>query len=270
MLAGQHLLTRRRLQGQSRAPELRRALKQLMSSGICQLCGEYAKLVDSHILPEFFYEGTYDESHRFISVTSHPRHRPRPMQRGLTEPLMCSACDTRIGRYESYAATVLRRADAMAGTASDGITLTDIDFTLFRLFGLSLLWRAHIARSYMFSAVKLGPFAARLTAMIHEGDPGEPPEFGFALAKVVGLDTHASMISAPAANRYHGHRVYNFMARGYEWVFVVSGSSDRLRDRFPFVGQDPILCIPILTRDRRRLFANICRAFPRAFGDSTK
>ena len=236
-----------------------------MPPGICHLCGDRTALVASHVFPEFFYEGTYDESHRYISVTSHPRHRPRPMQRGLTEPLLCSPCDGQIGRYESYSATLLRRADAAVDQNQKGITLAEVDFTLFRLFGLSLLWRAHIARGHLFATVNLGPFAARIASMIRHEDPGEPHEFGFALAKVVGLDTHGSMITAPAISRYEGHRAYHFMARGYDWAFVVSGRSDRLRDQFPFIGDHSVLHIPFIARDRRRLFASIRQAFPRAF-----
>jgi hypothetical protein len=236
-----------------------------MQPGTCHLCGQATNLVDSHIFPEFFYEGTYDESHRFISVTSHPRHKPRPMQRGITEPLLCSACDGRFGRYESYAAILFRRADAEAATASRGIALADVDFTQLRLFGMSLLWRAHVAQSHMFRAVDLGRRAEPLRRMLREGNAGEPHEYGFALAKVVGLELHGEMISAPVPAKYEGHRAYRFMARGYEWAFVVSGSARSLKEEFPFVGTHTQLYLPFLKKDKRQLFSSIRRAFPKVF-----
>ena len=67
------------------------------------------------------------------------------------------------------------------------------------------------------------------------------------------------------AAKYKGHRAYRFMARGYDWSFVVSGRPDRLKEEFPFVGAHPSLYIPFLQHDKRVLFANIRRAFSRAF-----
>ena len=236
-----------------------------MSSDVCQLCGEETKLVNSHVFPEFFLEDTYDESHRFISVTSHPLQKPRPLQRGYTERLLCSACDGQLGQYESYAARLLRRADTEAAAAQGGVELTGVDFTTFRLFGLSLLWRAHIARGHMFGAVNLGQHAESLGVMLENQDPGQPHQFGFALAKVVGLELHGTMVIAPMAAKYKGHRAYRFMARGYDWAFVVSSTADQLKEEFPFVGSHQSLHIPFVPHDKRRLFASIRRAFPRAF-----
>ena len=101
--------------------------------------------------------------------------------------------------------------------------------------------------------------------MLRDQDAGQPHEFGFALAKVVGLELHGTMIIAPMAAKYKGHRAYRFTARGYEWAFVVSVTTDRLKEEFPFVGAHTTLYIPFLRQDRRLLFANIRRAFPRAF-----
>jgi hypothetical protein len=91
-----------------------------MASHICRLCGSDGPLCFSHVLPEFFYEGTYDEGHRFVSVTDHPRHRPRIMQKGLREHLLCAACEGRLSRYETYVAALLRAIDVDFAHGSRG------------------------------------------------------------------------------------------------------------------------------------------------------
>jgi hypothetical protein len=236
-----------------------------MTPGICQLCGETKDLSYSHIFPEFFYESNYDEDHRFVSVTSHPMHKPRSMQKGFREHLLCAECETQFSKYESYAATLLRRADA-APILNGGITLTDVDFKTFRLFGLSLLWRLHLSRTHTFRAVDLGPHAEGIRTMLQREDPGEPHEYGFALIKATGLDTEGEIMIGPAPGRYHGVRVYHFMARGYRWVFLVSRKPLALQDQLPSIGTNGRLFIPAVEHDKQTIYRQLRRAFPKWLG----
>lgn len=231
-----------------------------MPSGICQLCGGTRELSFSHIFPEFFYESNYDEQHRFVSVTSHPMHRPRSTQKGFREHLLCAQCETQFARYESYAATLLRLADAASSTPG-GIALHDVDFKTLRLFGLSLLWRMHVSRLHTFRTVDLGPHAEKIRSMLQREEPGEPHEYGFALIKVTGLDTEGEIMIGPVPVRYHGARAYHFMARGYRWVFLVSKESAALKGQFPPVGNDSTLFIPAVEHDKQTFYRQLRRTF---------
>jgi hypothetical protein len=231
-----------------------------MVSGVCNLCAKESSLVNSHVFPEFFYERTYNEAHQFISVSNHPLRRPRPMQRGLTERLLCAGCDNQISKYATYAAALLRRIDATPETIPGQIVIEDVDLKTFRLFGLSLLWRAHVAKSYMFRSVRLGSHAERLRSMLRAGDPGDPHKYGFTFAKIVGLETHGHLMLAPIRTKYEGHPVYQVMARGYEWVFMVSNVSRDIRNIFPYVGFESALVIVTVTYDKRQLFRQLRQA----------
>ena len=233
-----------------------------MVVGICELCGHTESLSNSHVFPEFFYEGTYGEGHQFISVTNHPLHRPRPMQKGLRERLLCAQCEEKFSKRETYSAALLRRVDSASQSRSGLVVMRDVDFSAFRLFALSLLWRAHVAKGHMFGDVRLGPHASRIRTMLHTGDAGEPHEYPFTFARVAGLDTHGQMIIAPMPARYGGNRVYHFMARGYEWVFMVAKVSAYIRESFPYVGCESALLVPTVAYDKRQLFGALRRAFP--------
>lgn len=235
-----------------------------MVIGICHLCGHQASLSNSHAFPEFFYEGTYDEEHRFISVTSHPLHRPRPMQKGLREHLLCAVCEAKLSKHETYAASLLREVDQKPETPSGRVVIEAPNLESLRLFGLSLLWRAHIARGYMFRDVKLGPHALRIREMLMHEDPQDPHVYPFTFAKIVGLDTHGQMIIAPRKTRYNGHVVYHFMARGFEWVFMVATVSHVIREFFPYVGSERSLVIATISEDKQQLFARVRKSFPKA------
>jgi len=81
-----------------------------MKFGSCRLCLVEKDLAHSHIFPEFFYEPTYDDTNRFVSLSTHPRHKPKLFEKGLREHLLCEKCEAQFCRYESYAASILRKA----------------------------------------------------------------------------------------------------------------------------------------------------------------
>ena len=141
----------------------------------CALCGIDAQLQDSHIIPEFAFKTAYDDKHRCRVLSTYSR-RPRPFeQKGVREPLLCAECETRLSRYEHYASQVIdggvpsRVRDLRA--SHNCIDVFDLDYTKFKLFGLSVLWRAGVAKHSMFSRVRLGRHEPILRDMIMQGDP---------------------------------------------------------------------------------------------------
>lgn len=234
----------------------------------CRLCGEEVKLVDSHILPEFFYQSLYDEGGRFKSISNHPHHRPRLLQKGFTERLLCEVCDGKLSRYETYSARLLRRADEATDANVHGAVLQDVNFRDFRLFGLSLLWRMHVSSLHMFRVVRLGVHAERLRRMLAADDPGQPHEYGFLIWKVAGLKMTGDMLVAPLRAKLKGHIAYQMTARGYRWVFTVSSTTYSLGG-YLFVGAHAELPIPNIYEDQQSLFRKLQRAFPRDLGGSS-
>ena len=216
-----------------------------MKLGNCKLCLNEKPLVESHVFPEFFYEPVYDEKHRFISVTTHPRHKPKLLQKGFWEHLLCKDCDGQISRYETYAANILRRCDDYRTRDDTAIVIPNFDYQLFKLFGLSLIWRSHISSNHMFKLVRLGPHAEKMRSMILNENPGGPFEYCFTLLKLEGSQIAASMIHGPTPARFYRHKAYVFPAYGFEWSFIVSSHLDYLTDKYPFMGVVPELVILI-------------------------
>lgn len=232
-----------------------------MQAAQCHLCRKETQLRNSHILSEFLYREVYEEeSHSFVSVSDHLLHRrPLTMQKGLREPLLCPDCETRFGRTESYAAALLMRAGREADSAAQtGISppiarLAPFDYSSFRRFGLSLLWRMGESTRHFFSAVRLGPHQERLRSMLLADDPGGPDEYPFALVRIAGVDLAPTFITAPAATRfgYGGVRAYMMMAMGFDWVFIASAQTGETGRHPYFVGNAlPELLVPIRKQDR--------------------
>lgn len=217
-----------------------------MKFGTCKLCLNEKLLAESHIFPEFFYEPTYDEKHRFVSMTTHPRHKPKLTQVGFREPLLCKDCEQHINRYETYSANILRSCDNYRTKDNKAIVIPNYNYKLFKLFGLTLIWRSHVSSNYIFGSVKLGPHAEKIRTMIFSENPGGPYEYCFTLMKIEGPKSANTIIQSPSTARVYNHKAYVFVAYGFEWTFIVSSHLDRLDEKnYPFVGVVPDLVILI-------------------------
>jgi hypothetical protein len=232
-----------------------------MKHGICKLCLEDKQLIHSHVFSEFLYEPTYDETHRYISVSSHPLHRDRLFEKGLREYLLCSSCDGQIGKYESYAAKILREAAECSTFINGAIEISDFNYPLFKLFGLSLIWRCHVSSLHMFGGVNLGTHAEKIRAMLLSEDPGTSSKYCFVLIKIVGAKSANTVIHAPTRTRFGDHNGYVFLAYGIEWVFIVSSHSHKLPHEYPFVGTRRQLVIPVMKQSEKEFLREVRRRF---------
>lgn len=211
-------------------------LYKCMKRGNCKLCLQTKELLHSHILSEFLYEPTYDDAHKFMSLSSHPLQKTRPFQKGLREYLLCKECEGQLARYESSAANILRIAGDYRTPDARVIEIPSFDYQNFKLFGMSLIWRCHISELHMFRAVKLGLHAERIRRMLAAEDAGDPLHYPFMLLKIESTEPTDGIIIAPGLSRFQGHNAYIFMAYGFEWIFIVSRHSRNLPREYPFVG----------------------------------
>jgi hypothetical protein len=146
--------------------------------GRCALCGNTRALRRSHIIPEFCYIG-YDEHHRLIEV-DRVRAKERYLQKGHRQPLLCDACEQLLNdRYEkSFRAAWLvdRKLPSVVSTAE--VQITGLNYSTFKLFHLSVLWRAAVATEGEYKGVWVPPnHQEELRRMVFEGDPGDATKY---------------------------------------------------------------------------------------------
>ena len=191
----------------------------------CALCLRDEPLQNSHILPEFLYGAMYDEKHRYNILTLTPESLERFEQKGARERLLCGACEQHFGNLERYASLVINGGAPGVEGQPDGsmVHITGIDYTKFKLFQLSLLWRSGVAKHRYFEQVRLGPHEERLRVMLLEGDPGAFDLYP-CLVWVVSLepDTIAKLMIQPCRDRVWGHTTYHFVVPGLKLVYFVS------------------------------------------------
>ena len=166
---------------------------------------------------------------------------PIPMQDGWKEYLLCGTCEQRIGRWEKVVCEDLRghgRASATrkaipydgpialpptaACPAHHVLETESCNYTAWRLFLLSLLWRMDRSTLTELATVDLGESRAEIQRMILAGDPGEPMDFPcwIYILSLLGEPMRGFM-SAPHRIEYKGYPAVELSFAGLGWVFVI-------------------------------------------------
>lgn len=226
---------------------------------ICRLCGKQRALRNSHLFPEFLYRSVYDEQHRTLGVAP-GRPEPTVLQKGLRERLLCGECEGRFGRLESYAASVLRRLpDGSSARPGQPLVVQDVEYKQFKLFQLSLIWRASVAKQASFCQVTLGPHEERIRVLLLAGDPGEPLDYPCLLIRASGPEQPFGMIKFPGRHHLMSHVVYHMIAGGLVWAFFVSSHTRTILEHGSFLSGSNELPINISSHSTNRLLRGIAK-----------
>ena len=158
----------------------------------CAYCDRILPLANSHVVPDFIYEGVIPEGGnaalKFEATAD--RSFAAAARTGVYEPLLCRECECEFNaRFETPFAPAWRRIASR--TSGDGISLErnqttsgcawrilGLDYRVVRLFLLSVLWRCHVARRPEFQNVALETAkATRIRELLRAGDPGADLDF---------------------------------------------------------------------------------------------
>jgi hypothetical protein len=150
-------------------------------------------------------------------------------QKGFTQRQLCDTCEGKFGAWESYFASLWFNPKTRARpTVLSGaiIQIPGLDYARFKLFHLSIIWRAGISSLEIFAAVTLGPHEAKIRQRLLQSDPGTPndyPFFGIGLRDPSTGGFQDSLIISPSASKVQGHRVYSLCFGGVIWHYFISG-----------------------------------------------
>lgn len=197
----------------------------------CKLCLKEEKLIKrSHIIPDFMYQDIFDEKHRMVrfdpKVLSTKTSVPNSEYEGF---ILCKRCDNEIiGKLEDYASKVLFGGKINVSLENfikpDGLEFTQIkglDYTKFKLFLLSLLWRASISSRPFFKQVDLGVYEEVIRVMLLTSNPGIPEAFPCILTSYRKSKLPKEIVAAPRKIRL-GHNIgYSFLIGGFLYIFKI-------------------------------------------------
>jgi hypothetical protein len=213
----------------------------------CALCLQDTQLCDSHIYPEFLYRKVYEEDHSFYVLSNDPNSRPKLQRKGIYEQLLCESCEKHINVFEDYAAKVLfGGVPKSIEYKPDRMIVRELDYSKFKLFQLSLLWRSSVSRRPELNNVNLGPHEEILRRMISESRPGEPHEYGSSVSFIQGATDVMQRFLYPLEplnQKIRGFQLYRGVFGGLFWAFVVSSHSEKFPFQEVFISKEGVLQI---------------------------
>ena len=207
----------------------------------CKLCRRDRPLVKSHIFPEWLYKPLYDDDHTFMVLSSDEKKRRGTRPKGLYERLFCGDCEQKLSKWEGYASNVFNNSELILEQYDAAIVFSNIEYSPFKLFQISLIWRAAIATREEIPELDLGPHAERMRMMLLEGNPGEVYEYGTILIfPETSQEIMQQFIYPPdkIPGRLDGHSAFRATFGGLFWLFIVSGHSKRFRYKEAFLSKD--------------------------------
>jgi hypothetical protein len=189
---------------------------------ICPLCRQERQIVRSHIIPEFFLRAVRDDKGRAIAIPGSPRPA-RLVQQAFMHRLLCKDCEAFLNKeYEAPFLAFWRKA---VPTIIWGpiYLLTVPDYARFKLFLLSVLWRAGVCLEGAFARVKLGEHESNLRQMLLERSPFTMHDFPVMgpLLLVPNSVQVAFTVVTPFETTWEGSPGYMFAFGGCLWHFVL-------------------------------------------------
>lgn len=101
--------------------------------------------------------------------------------KGIYQDLFCSGCEAILQKYETHAAKVLfsdgKHKLEVTKTPS-ALYFNNINYTLFKLFQISLFWRSSLSIRPEIPAIELEQNTEILRKMLYEEKPGKSNEYG--------------------------------------------------------------------------------------------
>ncbi len=209
----------------------------------CKLCNKEKRLLKrSHIIPDFMYNGLFDEKHFIAPLDLIKFQKKKLLPNGFYDSnILCEDCDNKIlGNLESYSSIVIwggKGNQDMYPTYEKRtnqlnqrfIHLENVNYSKFKLFLLSIIWRASISRQKIFDSLSLGiEHEKRIGKMIYENIPGESDDYPVGLFVLTeNNEVPTKMISNPIPIKDGDNISYMFLINGLVINYKIEGKGDK-------------------------------------------
>jgi len=202
----------------------------------------------------------YDQKHRFHILYTDRGHANRPAQKGVREKLLCGACEQKLSKWESYASQLLRGGTAIVAERDGNLWhLSDLDYCSFRLFQLSVLWRASISTKEFFSSVSLGKHhEEKIRRLLLSGDPGLPWQYGCVMCSLIADEAILTdLMIQPDRLKLYGHTAYRFIFGGFMWIYIASSHTAPSQIKSTFLSSNGEMTILVKNIESMKYFESL-------------
>jgi hypothetical protein len=182
--------------------------------GMCLFCGNAAKLIKAHVIPEGFFRRVRKNGGLLKQFEGGQYSKKVPL--GVYDSnILCAECEKRFGDWDNYAQKILI-ADTQNIPFVEwlglpvGYNLGPYEYSELKLFFISMVWRASVSKEKFFSKISLGPFEQKARQFIENQNPSTQDDFSVCInvfnPKVLG----ANCFLEPYTTRLDGVKYVRF------------------------------------------------------------
>lgn len=186
--------------------------------------------------------------HRYFVLSTIPEEKNRFEQKGIKEELLCSNCEQLFSSFEHYVSQVFYRGASIKFKRENNfIIIENLNYDIFKLFELSILWRVSASKYEFYNNVKLNIHEEKIRKMIINKNHGFAHEYGCTIWLLMQDDSNPieDLILQPDFIRVDGQRCFRFVFGGALWLFVVSNHPQRFIFKDLFLNEQGKIVIPL-------------------------
>lgn len=210
---------------------------------ICNLCQKEKKLIEkSHIIPNFFYKesGVYNEKHQIHKIEAQEFIKSKKVRFVPTGEydggILCKECDNElIGGLESYGRKILygglsKKEEINCKNfmnPNDGFQYSiceNVDYNRFKLFLLSILWRACITKREVFNEAEIDETdKEKIRFMLINNNAGRIDEYPILTLSYLNDETMPTdLIFQPIKSVTPNKTLITFLLGGFVFIFNIT------------------------------------------------
>lgn len=187
------------------------------------------------------YRGLFDENHFIAPLDLIELKKKKLLPTGYYDSdILCEDCDNKIlGNLESYASIVIwggkgnpdnypKYEGKINQLNQKFLHVTNIDYTKFKLFLLSIIWKASISKNKIFNSVSLGDHEESIRKMIIENNPSSNEDYQVGMFLLTKNNRRPTkLIANPICIKKDKCLIYHFLINGLIFNYKIQGETDK-------------------------------------------
>ena len=180
---------------------------------ICKLTKQEGKPVNAHIIPESFFEIDSNEKGITKILTNNSDTYPKRAPKGVYDKTIITEEGERIlSKWDDYASSIFlketEKYDKIHYESKHiAYQLKSYNYSLLKLFALSVLWRASVSSHYFYRRINLGPHEEPIRQALLNNTPNDTDWYSVSFAVWSDRDKNPGLMD-PYKTRFGGLNYY--------------------------------------------------------------
>jgi len=139
---------------------------------ICKGCTKDTTLINAHIIPKSFWVGLKDGEIAPKLMSNKADTYPKKLPIGVYDKtILCHDCEQKFQTIDEYGQKLLLKDESnqeklIENGAIVGYRVQNFNYSLLKLFFISILWRASVSSQEFYSKINIGPFEDKAKQML--------------------------------------------------------------------------------------------------------